>query len=290
MKNYVLSLLMSLIGFACVSQEMYTVNGQSYEFIKETNGSIELLWNEIDGIYRYFVKKNNSILELTNTTDENGNYSFEYKTTLNKLTSDKSLSANKVKLTLISLKNFIDGYNLLQDPNYIVESKAKLLTRFSVFGGVSNSPFVQNPENIKNPVFGVEFEFSEAVEMPRHSLYFQGKQTIGSDKFDYSSTQVIVGYRFRFVNKETFNIYTSIDLGQYSYVRHEKEVSCGDCFFDIVEKNNGFEVPFTFGIGADIKISNTSFLSISYNELFALLLDNEGNFSTSFTIGYKIKL
>ncbi|MEZ4780726.1 MAG: hypothetical protein R2816_03835 [Flavobacteriaceae bacterium] len=57
-------------------------------------------------------------------------------------------------------------------------------------------------------------------------------------------------------------------------------------------KENGFEAPFTFRVGADIKknFSETSFLSITYNELFALLLENEGNFSTSFAIGYKFKL
>ena len=55
-------------------------------------------------------------------------------------------------------------------------------------------------------------------------------------------------------------------------------------------KENGFEAPFTFGIGTDIKLSETSFLSITYNELFALLKENEGNFSTSFAIGYKFKL
>ncbi|MFT5217601.1 MAG: hypothetical protein ACI83H_002741 [Glaciecola sp.] len=55
-------------------------------------------------------------------------------------------------------------------------------------------------------------------------------------------------------------------------------------------KENGFEVPLAFGIGADIKLSETSFLSLTYNELFALLLENEGNFSSSFAVGYKFIL
>jgi hypothetical protein len=82
----------------------------------------------------------------------------------------------------------------------------------------------------------------------------------------------------------------SLELAQYIYVRHEKTLSCSDCSSNIVEKVNGFEVPLAFGVGADIKLSKTSFLSLTYNELFALLLENEGNFSTSFAVGYKFIL
>ena len=82
----------------------------------------------------------------------------------------------------------------------------------------------------------------------------------------------------------------SLELAQYIYVRHEKTLSCSDCSSNIVEKVNGFEVPLAFGVGADIKLSKTSFLSITYNELFALLLENEGNFSSSFAVGYKFIL
>lgn len=290
MKNYFLSLALCFITFASVSQENYVVNGESYTLIKEVSGSVDLLWNIIDGTYRYFAKKDNTIIELVNTKDENGKYNDDYKNTLANLTSDKNLSTNKVKLTLISLKTFIDDYNALKNPNYIAEEKAKLLTRFSVFGGITNSPFVNNPDNIKNPLFGVEFEFSEAVELPRHSIYFQGKQTVGSDKFDYSATQIIVGYRFRIINKGTFNFYTSLDIANYVYTRAQVTFVGDDFFEDRIVKESGFEVPFTFGVGTDIKLSESSFLSITYNELFALLLENDGNFSTSFAIGYKFKL
>lgn len=291
MKKYILNLAFCFIVFFCVSQETYTVNGDSYELIQESNGSIELLWNEIDGVYRYFVKKGNTIHELLNTKDENGKYDENYKLILENLTSDKSLSAKNVNLTLMGLKTFVDNYNTLKDSNYVAKPKAKLLTRFSVFGGITNSPLITNPDNVKNPVFGLEFEFSEAVELPRHSIYFQGKRTIGSDKFDYSATQIIVGYRFRIINKKAFNFYTSLDLAQYLFINEKRiELNDTDDIEFINTKENGFEAPFTFGIGTDITLSESSFLSITYNELFSLLLDNEGDFSTSFAISYKFKL
>ena len=150
---------------------------------------------------------------------------------------------------------------------------------------------MNNPDNVSNPVFGAEFEFSEAITLPRHSIYFQGRQVFATNKFDYSATQLIVGYRFRIISKETFNFYTSLDLAQYVFTKVDGIVlNDQDELVSDEIKENGFEAPFTFGIGADIKLSETSFLSITYNELFALLQENEGDFSTSFAIGYKFKL
>jgi hypothetical protein len=51
-----------------------------------------------------------------------------------------------------------------------------------------------------------------------------------------------------------------------------------------------FDVPFIFGIGADIRITENSFITLAYNELFALFLDNQGNFSQDFAVGYKFNL
>jgi hypothetical protein len=290
MKNYILSFALCFITFYCASQQTYTVNGNSYELHTEVSGTIDLLWNIMDGNYRYFIKKDDTIVELTNTKDDNNNYKEEYKAILESITPEAAVSASKVKLTLESLRAYIETYNASVDSNYTISTKAKLLTRFSVFGGVTNSPFVNNPDNTSNPIIGLEFEFSEAVKFPKHSIYFQGKQVIGSDRFDYSASKIIVGYRFRFINKETFNIYTSLDVAEYVYTR-ALVTFVGDDFIDErIVKENGFEAPLAFGLGADIKLSDTSFLSITYNELFALLIENDGRFSTSFAIGYKFIL
>ena len=287
MKKFILSFAFCLISYLSVSQETYTIDNSTYRLFKETDGSINLFWNIIRGKDRYFVKKDDSLIELVNTKDDHGNRKYEYKLLLGQLTSDKTLSADKVKLKLMSLKTFIDHYNLLQDPEYKINPKGKLLTRFNGFAGFSNSPFLMNPDNSKNAVIGFEFEFSEATELPRHSIYFQGKQIIASRHFDYSATQIIVGYRFRIINKKTFNFYTSLDLARYVFV---KEVNDLADIAPITVKENGFEVPFIFNIGADIRLNDSSFLTLTYNELFSILLDGYENFPFSFTIGYKIKL
>jgi hypothetical protein len=50
------------------------------------------------------------------------------------------------------------------------------------------------------------------------------------------------------------------------------------------------DIPLTFGIGADIRLTDSSYLTINYNELFAALLENNGSFSTNITLGYKFNL
>ena len=54
--------------------------------------------------------------------------------------------------------------------------------------------------------------------------------------------------------------------------------------------NTSFDVPFIFGIGSDIKVSKNSYITIIYGELFAIFLNNQGNFSTDISIGYKFNL
>jgi hypothetical protein len=289
MKKFILCFAFCLISYLSSSQETYTIDDKTYRLIKETDGSLNLFWNIIRGRDRYFVQKDSSLIELVNTKDENRKRKFEYKDLLAKLTSDKNMSVDKIKLKLMSLKTFIDAYNLSIDPDYKINPKGKLLARFNVFTGVSNSPFLDNPNHTLNSLLGVEFEFSEATVLTRHSIYFQGKQIFASRKFDFSATQIIVGYRFRIITKKTFNFYTSLDLARYAYVK-AKYLEPNDTNGNDYDKENGFEVPITFNLGADIKLNERSFLTVSYNELFSFLSDGYESFPVSFTVGYKINL
>jgi len=286
MKKFVLCFALFLIPYLSISQETFTIDDRSYLLIQETDGNINLFWGIIRGKDRYFIKKD-SLIELVNTKDDNGNRQFEYKRLLAQLTSDKAITLDKVKLKLMSLKTFIDTYNLLRDPDYKINPKGKLLTRFSGFTGLSNSPFLDNSDQTINTLIGVEFEFSEAKALPRHSIYFQGKQIFASHSFDYSATQIVVGYRYRFINKKTFNIHTSLDLARYAFLKVKQLNSNG---INIYDKENGFVAPLIFNLGADIRLNDNSFLTLSYNELFSILLNGYENFPLSFTIGYKINL
>lgn len=292
MKKLVFLLLFALFCFSTSAQKPYTINGETYELKTEVSGTIDLLWNIIDGKYRYFIKKDGTITELVNTKGNTKKFQDEYKATLNNLTEESELNTDKVNLTLYSLRNFINKYNASVDPNYISVSKETVIkTRLLVFGGISNSPFISNPDNIKNPLFGAEIEIFEGNILPRHALFFELKHVLDNDKFKYSTTQLALGYRYRFINTEAFNLYANIVFGTYNFSKititylNEMDETAAKEITD-----NAFTAPFNFGIGADFRVSPNSFITLTYNELFALFLENKGNFSTNIALGYKFDL
>ena len=277
MKRISLILLLISISFSAFSQKDYTVNGETYTLKTEVKGSLNLLWNIVDWNYRYFVENDNKIEELINTKDTSGSYQEEYITSLKQFTGSTNVNPKSVKLTLPSLRDFINGYNATQDENYsFSENKLKVNTRLGLFGGITNNPFVENTENKTTPLFGIELELFDDNKAERHALFVQlthiTEKTLldeENEPNDYPTTEFALGYRFRFIYTNKFNMHANLKL---------------------VTINSEFYAPVIFGLGADIKISENSFITLYYNELFALYLDNKGNFSTNLAIGYKFNL
>ncbi len=58
----------------------------------------------------------------------------------------------------------------------------------------------------------------------------------------------------------------------------------------ITPKSSGIQAPFAFGLGADIRITKGSYITLAANELFSPFIHNEGNFPIDFAIGYKFNL
>jgi len=290
MKKIIFLLLFVFFCFSGSAQKQYSVNGESFKLKAEVNGTIDLLWTLIDREYRYFVQKDGTVIELVNTKNDNKKFQEEYKIVLKKLIEESVLSTEKVKLTLYSLRIFINKYNSLQDPNYIPVNDAIVQSLLLIFGGTTNNPFTENPSNTNNMLFGFEIEVFEASNIPRHSIYFEFQQRFQSNDYKYSLTQFGIGYRFRFVNKKRFSIYTNVIAATYSFTKGTISFLEFDVLIEQEVSENGFNAPFIFGVGIDFRATDHSFITLTYNDLFALLLDNNGNFSTSFSLGYKFKL
>ena len=291
MKNILLLLCVVLSYTSLKAQETYIVNGESLQLKTEVDGKLDLLWNIVDKEYRYFIRSSdNSITELINTTDDNDKYQDQYKVTLESATS--GMSADKVNLTLPSLITYIESYNKDQDANFeSTHLKSKVQMRLMVFGGITNSPFVTNPDNIKTPVFGGELEISEDKESPRHSGFLQIRHVLDDkDKFPYSTTELSLGYRFRFIRSKGFNLFADVKAATVNFSKGRITDNEGVITLNGDASNTAFDVPFIFGIGADIRVSKCSFITLGYNQLFAAFLDNQGNFSTDITLGYKMQL
>ncbi|WP_243473774.1 hypothetical protein [Winogradskyella sp. MH6] len=287
MKKILIAMLFCLAFQLNYSQETYTVNGETLELKTEIDGKLDLLWNVIDGKYRYFVKtEDGTITELKNTKDDNNDYQEEYKSTLSSLTNGNS--TDKLKLTLYSLRNYIDSYNASVDTSYTSTStESNVQFRLGFSGGITNNPFVGNPDNTKTPLIGAELEIYEANVLPRHSGFLQARHAFENDDFKYNTSELSLGYRFRFINKERFSIYGQVKLATINFSNF---TFLDENDMEVDSNETSFDIPFIFGVGSDIKVSNNSYITIIYGELFALLLDNQGNFSTDIAIGYKFNL
>ena len=280
-------LFLSVSSFA---QMTHTIDGKSYELTEEISGKASLYYTVIDEQYRYFIKKDDSLTELTNTKDENGKYQGEYKEILSILTADAGMDISDVNLTTGSLRKYIDNYNKASDIDYKLQAE-RPVTKFRVglFGGISNNPFINNPENTIVPIFGAEAELYDE-KRPRHSLGLTFKQSLKGDDFDYTSSQFGVFYRFRVINKDAFSIYPQATFATYTFSNSEIETTLGGTIITTKSSGSALDAPIILGLGADIKLGK-GYLTLSANELFALIkLENQGNFPLDLRLGYKFDL
>jgi hypothetical protein len=292
MKTILITALVMLCAIQLQAQQTYTVSGESYELKTEVSGTVNLLWNIIDREYRYFIEKKGAIKELVNTKNDDGKYQEEYKNTLKEFTADAGMDYSKVKLLLFSLKDFINTYNAEVDENYTYNSnRISVKTRLGFSGGITNNPFVTNPDNELSPLIAAELELYDDNKAKRHGTFLGLRHVLKNDKFNYSATELSLGYRYRFILKENFNIYGNIKLATFSNTKNEfTYIDENDMPITEERSASNFDAPVIFGLGADVKVGENGFLTLSYGELFALFLDNRGNFSTDFSIGYKFNL
>lgn len=290
MKNLLLITILCLF-FSISStqaQSNYTIDGKTYQLKTEAEGLITLLWNVIDGENRYFSRKDETIIELKNT-QVNGVYQEEYKETLKKQTSENQVGLEDLEFTLASLSYFFNSYNHSTKSTVSNSPAIQLHTRLGAFVGVSNNIYVSNPDNTLLTVAGIDFELMES-SLPRHALVVRFKQTFENSDYKFSSSQVSFNYRFKFIKKETFDIFINTKFAAYTHITRDILVENEDNTFSIVSDTSGdFQALGNFGLGVDYAIGN-GYLTFSYNDFLGLGLDTNDEFPVDFTLGYKLNL
>lgn len=291
-------LLLSLCGlFLCLNAlnaqtKTYTVNGQSYELQTEVEGPMTLLWNVIDQEYRYFIKKGNEVTALENTKVD-GKYQAEYLGTLQALTKDAKTDTNRLRLTLGSLRKFVNDYNTQVDPTYEDNSLlVDLEYRLGAFGGVTNNVFTTNPENLSVPQFGIDFELYDPTALPSHAVVIQFKQTLSSDEFDYQSSQFSLNYRLKFIKSKAIDVYLNTKLVTLTSAKRDSPLVIegeDGSTVTIDQKGTNLQGPFIFGLGADIRLGK-GFLTLNYHDAFSFVIDDNGEFPLDVSLGYKFIL
>ncbi|MGJ8665700.1 MAG: hypothetical protein ACSHW7_04990 [Patiriisocius sp.] len=292
MKNLrpLFTLLFLCITSAMFAQKQYTIDGKQYQLNTEADGTITLLWNTIEGQYRFFSQKGDVIQELVNTYS-NRDYNEEYKAVLQQQTGLDASKVEDVKLTLGSLRNFFNTYNSGEDANYTYEEPIKLQHRLGAFVGINNAVYTENPNNASHTALGIEYEVLDPNKLRRHSLVFRFKQTLDADDHAYSASQVSFNYRFKFVQTEKLDVFANVKVAEYSYVKIETQVPnpVGDIPWEdtSVETSGGtIDAVGGFGIGADYKLGN-GYLTLAFNDLLAVGRDKNDEFPIDVTLGYK---
>ncbi|QQX77282.1 MULTISPECIES: hypothetical protein [Aequorivita] len=286
----ILALFLILSVGTLQAQQQYTVDGQTYTLNTEVEGTLTLLWNTIDGEYRYFSKKGSDIVELKNTK-QNGDYQEEYKKTLEQQTADAVVSTEKVNLTLPSLRSFFVEYNKKKDPNFSnVEESIDLQFRLGAFVGITNSVYTLNPTNELQPIAGVDLELIDNVKLRRHSIVFRFKQIFESSEYKYSASQLSLNYRFKFVKTPKFDAFINTKFASLTFSSREYTViPLGGSAIVNKESGSDFNAPVTFGLGADYKVGN-GYITFNYNDIVGLNVESNDEFPVDFTLGYKFNL
>lgn len=272
------------------AQQQYTIDGKTYDLKTDVDGPLTLLWNTIDGEYRYFSKKENEISELKNTKEQ-GRYQEEYKDVLQKQTADVNISSEKVNLTLPSLHSFFVEYNKLRNPNYTeTEKNIELQFRLGGFVGVTNSVYTENIDNALQAVVGLELEMVDVIKLKRHAMVLGFRQTFESSDYKYSASQLSLNYRFKFIKSPKFDMYVNAKFVTLTYFKKETIIiPFGGLATIETDSGSDFNAPLTFGIGADYKVGN-GYITFNYNDIVGLSVDSNGEFPIDFSLGYKFNL
>ncbi|HIB36995.1 hypothetical protein [Mesonia sp.] len=295
MKRLLFIFCITIISFSTVAQENYTIDGENLELYNAAEGDLTLLWNVIDGKYRYFVVKDGQTYELTNARGERGNrYQGEYKKTLEDLTPETEIPTEKVKLTLGSLKSFINEHNAALDENYVYEDeKVKAQVRLGVFGGITNAVYSPNITNEKTAVFGGELELYSNKKFNRHSIFTQVRHVMETEEYDYNYTGLTFNYRFKVINAEWFHFYLEAEAVELYYTEEPRYIYDSETgeISDVQRKDDfSLDLPLSLGAGVAIRVGKETFFTLSYNDFVALGKDNNGEFPIDFTAGFKFNL
>ncbi|MGB7785208.1 MAG: hypothetical protein WBL27_03815 [Salinimicrobium sp.] len=272
------------------AQQTYIIEGDTLELQREVKGELSLFWNLRGTDYRYFVQKSDRMIELK---DSLVNGKLQYKEQLSRLTSNAEIKTHDVKFLLYSLKHFVNTYNAMVQEDYEYnEATANIKQRLGLFVGLSNNKYTENPDNIIAPIVGLEYEFYDPNLAPRHSAFLQLRQSFKREDYRYSATQLSINYRFRALYFKGWDLHLDTELATFLYSEDKIKVrnEAGEVVAIKDDSGFSFTAPFSFGIGSDIRITENSFISLGYNDIFSIVLDGNGSFPLDFTVGLKYNL
>ena len=272
------------------AQGIFIIEGDTLQLKQEVRGNLSLFWDEIEANPRYFVQKSNRMVELK---DSLVNGEIQYRSVLERLTRDKAFSPVEVEFNLTSIAGFVRGYNTkVQEEKLAENEESRFSARLGFYTGLTNSVYSENPNNVLAPLIGVELEMRNPGKAPKHSAVVEIEQTFKRDDYRYTATQLSINYRFRFLELGLLEIYAEASLFRLLYALDEREIidDSGEILAIRDDSQFKLQVPLSLGIGADLKVTENSYITFGYNEFVSATLDSNNSFPLDFTVGYKYNL
>ena len=284
------ALFLFFSGLATAQEQPYIIEGDTILLHHEVKGPLSLFWTEEGRNFRYFVQKKDRLIELREVAVAEKK---DFRGELEDLTQEADIRTEDLKFVLYSLRHFVNTYNALVQADYVAnESTPDIHQRIGLFVGLSNNIYTENPGNTIVPVLGLEYEFFDPNLAPRHAAFLQLRQSFRREEYAYSSTQLSLNYRFRAIYGNGFDIHFDAELATFLYSQDKVVLYDDQGNISAIKDDTGFTftAPFSFGVGSDIRITDRSFITFSYNDVVSLVLDANGSFPIDFTIGYKYDL
>ncbi|NLN26486.1 MAG: hypothetical protein GX163_12745, partial [Bacteroidetes bacterium] len=279
------------------AQQTYHINGEELMLETAVEGPLTLLWQKENRDYRYFLKRDNEIVELKNTKEGSADRE-EYKEVLRRHTFN-TLPVNRVKFNLKGLSNFFVNYNNQIEPR----EHTPVEFRLGFYGGVDNVVYSDPeltvdgvtylPYNELHPKLGAEFEMIDSKRL-RHSAAFQMEYLMNTTNHGYTSFEISINYRFRFIKTPKFSSYVNVKLANFktSTAEHLSSVTGGDepVYHFTKTSTTGISSPVLFGLGAEYNTGGFGYITFGYNDIVGLNATSNKEFPLNFTLGYKFIL
>lgn len=297
MKRYSLFVLLLVLSIPVIqAQQTYHINGEELMLETAVEGPLTLLWQKENRDYRYFLKRDNEIVELKNTKEGSADRE-EYKEVLRRHTFN-TLPVHRVKFNLKGLSIFFVNYNNQIEPR----EHTPVELRLGFYGGVDNVVYSDPeltvggitylPYNELHPKLGVEFEAIDSKRL-RHSAVAQMEYIMNTSAHGYTSFEVSINYRFRFIKTPRFYVYANVKLASFitSTAEYLSSVSDGEVpeYHFTKISTTGISSPFLFGLGAEYRIGS-GYLTFGYNDIVGLNATSNKEFPINLTLGYKFIL
>ncbi len=224
-------------------------------------GELNLLILETDKKLRFFVEKENELIELEEKT---------YIDQINRLTSDRDLNTLKLRYNLKSISRVIKDYNREKSTK---KSPNQVGARLGFWGGQNNFiHFSSIGEGNENILFlGAELEAFGKDQFKRHSAVFQFRKSFPGEVVDLDLNEFMIGYRFNLINHKKFMFYLEAELINFSYYDLKYTSSSNDSQ-ELIEESKRLELdtPLGFGAGIAIQIFRESYFTSGYSNIVQL--------------------